>query len=124
MADFIQKYQVKTNFLEYARASIKVNEYLNWRDSPEYREPRPKNSFLNSILSVDIKGVSNLYKLLLPKGNQILGELSDKWVTKTELEFSNFELQKSFQLHHASFKDCYLKYTQFRTLHRRFFKKR
>ena len=121
MADFIQKYQVKTNFLEYARVSIKVNEYLNWRDTPEYREPRPKKSFLNSILSVDIKGESNLYKLLLPKGNQILGELSDKWVTKTELEFSNFELQKSFQLHHASFKDCYLKYTQFRTLHRRFF---
>ena len=121
MADFTQRYQVKTNFLEYARVCIKINEYLNWRDTPEYREPRPKNSFLNSILSVDIKVVSNMYKLILRKGNQILGELTDKWRNKTELEFSNFELQKSFHLHHTSFKDCYLKYTQFRTLHRRFF---
>ena len=121
MTDFIQKYQVKTIFLEYARVCIKINKYLNWRDTPEYREPRPKNSFLNSILSVDLKGVSNMYKLILPKGNQILGELTDKWRNKTELEFSNFKLQKSFHLHHTSFKDCYLKYTQFRTLHRRFF---
>ena len=79
MADFIARYKVKTNFLEYARVSIKINEYLNWRDTPDYREPRPKNSFLNSILSADIKGLSNLYKLILPKGNQILGELTDKW---------------------------------------------
>ena len=43
----------------------KINEYLNWRDTPDYREPRPKNS-----------------KLLLPKGNQILGELTDKWSNK------------------------------------------
>ena len=28
---------------------------------------------------------------------------------------------RSFKLHHTWFKDCYLKYTQFRTLHRRFF---
>ena len=74
----------------------KINEYLNWRDTPDYREPRPKNSFLNT-------------------------ELTDKWSNKTDLDYTSFELQKSFHLHHASFKDCYLKYTQFRTLHRRFF---
>ena len=118
MADFIARYQVKTNFLEYARVSIKINEYLNGRDTPDYREPRPKNSFLNSILSADIKGLSNLYKLILPKGNQIIGELTDKWSNRAELDFSSFELQKSFHLHHTSFKDCYLKYT---VSNRRFF---
>ena len=121
MEDFTARYQVKTNFLEYARVSKKINEYLNWRDTPDYREPRPKNSILNTILSADLKGVANLYKLLLPNGNQILGELTDKWSNKADLEFTSFELQKSFHLHHTSFKDCYLQYTQFRTLHRRFF---
>ena len=47
MADFIQKYQVKTNFLEYARVSIKVNEYLNWRSTLQNTENLDeKNPFL------------------------------------------------------------------------------
>ena len=118
--NFVWKYEVKTNFLEYAKIAALINEYLNWRDIPETREPKSRNSFLNTILSIDIKGVSNLYRQILPKGNLVIGELTDKWLKKTEIEFSSFDLQKSFYLHHTLFKDCYLKYTQFRTLHRRF----
>ena len=106
--------------MEYAKIAALINEYLNWRDIPETREPKSRNSFLNTILSIDIKGVSNLYRQILPKGNLVIGELTDKWLKKTEIEFSSFDLQKSFYLHHTLFKDCYLKYTQFRTLHRRF----
>ena len=53
--------------------------------------------------------------------NQIIGEIPTKWQNKTDIEIQNFEFQKSLLLHNRSFKDCFLKYTQFRTLHRRFF---
>ena len=88
------KYGVKTNFLEYARISVLINEYLSWKDTPETKEPRPKNSFLNIILSKYLKGVSNLYRQILPKGNQIIGEISTKWQNKTDIEIKNFEFQK------------------------------
>ena len=100
--------------------SGRINEYLNWRDIPETREPKPRNPFLTTVLSIGSKRVSHLYRQILPKGNQIIGESTDKWLKKTELEFSSFDLQKSSHLHHTSLKDCYLKYTQFRTLHRFF----
>ena len=121
MESFTEHYGVKTNFLEYARFSVLINEYLSWKDTPETKEPRPKNSFLNIILSKDLKGVSNLYKQIFPKGNQIIGEISTKWQNKTNIEIQNFDFQKSFLLHNRTFTDCFLKYTQFRTLHRRFF---
>ena len=41
MEDFIVKYEVKTNFLKY----VKVTSIINWRDFPETREPKPRNSF-------------------------------------------------------------------------------
>ena len=45
MEDFIVKYEVKTNFLKYVKVTSLINEYLNWRDFPETREPKPRNSF-------------------------------------------------------------------------------
>ena len=66
MENIIEKYGVKTYFLEYARISALINEYLNWRDTPETKEPRPKRSFLNILLSNDSKGVSNQYRQIHP----------------------------------------------------------
>ena len=65
--------------------------------------------------------MANLYRALHQKGNQILGELSTKWEEKTLLNYSTFDISRSFLTHHTLFKDCYLKYTQFRTSHRRFY---
>ena len=67
-------------------------------------------------------GVSNLYRTLNRKGNQIIGEIQHKWEEKTFLNFENIDISRSFVHHNSIFKDCYLKYTQFRrTLHRRFY---
>ena len=66
----MKKYGVKTNFLEYARITALINEYLSWKDTPETKEPRPKNYFLNIVLSKDLKGVSNLYRQIFPKATK------------------------------------------------------
>ena len=55
------------------------------------------------------------------RGNQIIGEIQHKWEEKTFLNFENIDISRSFVYHNSIFKDCYLKYTQFRTLHRRFY---
>ena len=75
---------VISDFIEYSKKLYTIAEFtaryqVKTRISKTYR---PKNSFLNSILSADIKGVAYLYRLILPKGNQILGELTDKWRNK------------------------------------------
>ena len=40
---------------------------------------------------------------------------------KTDSNIGSFCLSKSFQYHHLHYKDTYLKYIQFRTLHHRFY---
>ena len=109
------------NFLEYGRITAILKKHFEWKEIPETREPLPRNSFLNTILSADTKGVANIYRVLNKKGNQIIGEVQQKWEEKTLLNFDTMEISKSFVFHNSIFKDCYLKYTQFRTLHRRFY---
>ena len=70
---------------------------------------------------MDNKGVSNLYRTLNKKGNQIIGEIHHKWEEKTTLNFEIIDISRSFVYHNSIFKDCYLKYTRFRTLQRRFY---
>ena len=70
---------------------------------------------------MDNKGVSNLYRTLNKKGNQIIGEIHQKWEEKTTLNLVNIDSTRSFVYHNSIFTDCYLKYTQFRTLHRRYY---
>ena len=71
--------------------------------------------FQNRILNSETHRPISLSWLTLAGNNlmastsPILGELTDKWRNKAELDFSSFELQKSFHLHHTSFKDSYLK---------------
>ena len=58
---------------------------------------------------------------LIKKGNQIIGEIHHKWEEKTALYLENIDITKSFVYHNSIFTDFYLKNTQFRTLHRRFY---
>ena len=44
-----------------------------------------------------------------------------KWCANTNFDFNSFDLSRSFQKHHIIYKDTYLKYIQFCTLHHRFF---
>ena len=64
-------YNIKMNFLEYAYLTFLINTHLDWMDISELCVPRPGNSLLNILLSIDTKGVSNLYRALHPKGNQL-----------------------------------------------------
>ena len=98
-----------------------LKKHLEWKEIPEHREPYPRNSFLNSILAIDSKGVSNLYRCLQNQGCQILQEISVKLGEKIQTNLCSIDFSKSFTFHHSLFTDCYLKYTQFRTLHRRFY---
>ena len=67
------KFGIKINFLEHGMlvATLKIN--FEWKEIPEHRETFPRNSFLNTILAVDSKGVSDLYRTLQQQGNHILG---------------------------------------------------
>ena len=112
---------IKINFLDYGKITSLIKTHFEWKDIPDTREPQARNSFLNTILSIDKKGVANLYCSLHQKGNKIVGALSCKWEEKAQLNFSSNEISKSFLLRHTTFKDCYLRYTQFRSLHRRFY---
>ena len=116
-----EKFDIKINFLENGKISAALRKHFEWKDIPDHREPLLRNSFLNTILSLDIKGVSNLYRALQHQGNHILGEVSGKWEDKLRIHISPTEISRSFAFHHRTYKDCYLKYTQFRTLHRRFY---
>ena len=115
------KYNIKINFLDYGKITAILKKHFEWKEIPETREPLPRNSFLNTILYMDNKGVSNLYRTLNKKGNQIIGEIHHKWEEKTTLNFEIIDISRSFVYHNSIFKDCYLKYTQCRTLHRRFY---
>ena len=75
---------------------------------------------MNVILQKDIKGVSTIYKLLLSKNNSIVENASFKWNEKLGNVTESFDFKKSFTKLNM-FDDIYLRYIQFRTLHRRFF---
>ena len=80
----------------------------------------PVNSYLNVVLSLDKKGVFNIYKIMLGKNNTILVETSDKWNGKMNRSISSFAIGRSFKKI-STIDDTYLRYIQFRTLHRRFY---
>ena len=121
LTDLTSKFGIKINFLEYGKLIAVLKKHFEHKDLSGTSEPHPRNSFLSTVLSIDKKGVSNLYKILHQKGNHILQDISVKWENKTNLMLNPMDISRSFKLHNIWFKDCYLKYTQFRTLHRRFF---
>ena len=69
---------------------------------------------------MDTKGVSNIYKLLKGKNTSVLENATNKWNEKIDFQLDVFSVKKSFS-NIKKFDDVYLRYIQFRTLHRRFF---
>ena len=121
MFKFTEKYQVKTNFLEYHSLISKIKNYIEWRDLPLHDEEQPLNIALNTILNLSVKGSSKLYTLLNGSSDHILDIASERWNEKTDLNILRFSLRQSFNYHHHRYKYTYLKYIQFRTLHHRFY---
>ena len=56
----------------------------------------PQNSYFNILLDMDKKGVSNIYRVMLGKKDNILDEISNKWKEKAGLDLTTFLLSKSF----------------------------
>ena len=82
LKNFEEKFNLKTNFLEYGAFCRVINDYLGQKELTMHNPIDPVNSYLNIVLSLDKKGVSNIYKIMLGKHNNILSETSDKWNEK------------------------------------------
>ena len=57
---FMKRYNVTTNFLEYHLVSLKIKNFLEWKDVPLHLEEAPRNSSLNIFLNQGKKGVSRI----------------------------------------------------------------
>ena len=64
--------------------------------------------------------MTNVYKHLMGKNLTIIEKACDKWSEKIENRISPFSMRKSFSKN-TMIEDIYLRYIQFRTLHRRFY---
>ena len=75
---FEEKYDLKIIFLEYVALCRVIKDYLSQKDLPMHNTTDPVYSYLNVVLSLDRKGVSNIYKIMLGNHSNILVETSDK----------------------------------------------
>ena len=98
-----------------------LKDFLVNKEMPKYEELNPQNSILNMIISLDRKGVSNLYKAIHGRSSDILYKRNSKWDSKASLILNTTEVSKSFIHTNVLFDNVYLKYIQFRTLYHRFF---
>ena len=121
LEDFQDKYNLTSNFLEYGGFAMTIKFFLDNREKPSVNVAKPTNCLLNIILCRDTKGVSQLYKSLIGKQSDILQKICQKWFTKGNITINPYEVRTSFLSTHRMIDDVYLKYTQFRTLHYRFF---
>ena len=119
--DLRETYSIKINFIDYHNFKSTITDYLSWKEKSTKQESFPKNSALNKLLNIDTKGCSKLYKLLKGTNTHIIDNISDIWEQKCEIHLATFEICTSFNLHHACYSDTYLKYIQFRTIHKRFY---
>ena len=118
---FTSHYGVETNFLEYNNICHKIKKSLEWKDTPLYSETLPRNSTLNILLNMSTKGCSKLYIMVKNSNEVVLNNIVNKWNEKSELEMESISVSRSFIKHHTVYKDTYLKYIQFRTLHHGFY---
>ena len=121
LEDFQNKYHLYSNFLEYGGFAMTIKYFLDNREKPSTNVSKPSNCLLNILLCRDTKRVSQLYKSLIGKQSDILQNICLKLYTKGDITISPYEVRTSFLSTHRMIDDIYLKYTQFRTLHYRFF---
>ena len=112
--------QLRSNFLEYGAVAMTVKAFLHMRETPLFSHSIPTNCLLNVILQKDTKRVSTIYKLLLNRNNSIIEKACNNWNAKVGNITETFDFRRFFSKI-SMFDDIYLRYIQFRTLHRRFF---
>ena len=80
--EFENKYDIVTNFLEYGAVTTKIRMFLRTKESPLHDLSLPCNSYVNIVISLDRKGVSNIYKMMLGRDKQIIENAVKKWSEK------------------------------------------
>ena len=121
MEEFTEYHGVKTNFLEYNGICFKIKKILEFKEVPLRFETLPRNSTLNMLVNLNTKGCSRLYSKVKNSDTHILDTLVEKWAENTDIVTDAISVSRSFHKHHLNYKDTYLKYLQFRTLHHRFY---
>ena len=96
MGEFMTTHNVKTNFLDYNSITIKIKKYIKWKDMNLYEETALRNSSLNVILDLSVKGVSKLYIRMKDSFSHVLDNVIDKQREHTEIEIESFSLSRSF----------------------------
>ena len=119
--EFQEKFDLKTNFLEYGGFALTIKLFLDNLELPISNLTRPSNSLLNQILYRDISGVSNLYKAIHKHNPNITQKKCTKWYEKSGIVLHPHDIKRSFLVPNKQIDDTYLRYTHFRTLHYRYF---
>ena len=76
--EFEDNYQIKTHFLEHGRVKMIIKEFLARKEMSLYDKLNRQNSMINIILSLDRKGVSNIYKGMHGRSSHILFHICEK----------------------------------------------
>ena len=118
---FQETFNIKTNFLEYGGLILTIKNFMDNLEKPSSNLVRPANSLLNIVLNKDISGVSNLYKSIHRKNSNIIQNICTKWYTKSGIILLPYDIKRSFIVTNKQIDDAYIRYTQFRTLHYRYF---
>ena len=58
MSEFMENFNVKTLFLEYKSITIKIKNFVEWKETPLNAESAARNSFLNVLLNLSENGCS------------------------------------------------------------------
>ena len=119
--NFKKFFNIKTNFLEYGGFILTIKNYIDNLEIPTRNLTRPVNSLLNIVLNRDASGVSNLYKSIHKTNPVIAQNICTKWYNKSGIILHPQDIKRSFTVTNRQIDDSYLRYTQFRTLHYRYF---
>ena len=85
---------------------------------PDFNHVAPNSCMLNIVLSLDTKGVSHIYKMIVGNNRSIVKKACDKWNEKLTTKIETFSVRKSSSRISMFDDTCiYLRYIQFKTLH-------
>ena len=60
---------------------------MEWKEIPLYNEPYPRNSVLNVLLNLKVKGCSKLYTKMKESFDHVLYNISDRWRETTGIDW-------------------------------------
>ena len=119
--NFQETFNINTNFLEYGGFILTMKNFMDNLEKPTENLTRPVNSLLNIVLNKDTSGVSNLYKSIHRKNSTIIPNICSKWYNKSGIILLPHDIKRSFTVTNKQIGDTYLRYTQLRTLHYRYY---